>query len=94
LKKPTAGPPARSIVHKFAAQIKTLVEDLESTRCSFIRCVKPNPLMIRDDKVRLAAGVGRWCWPLVLAAGVGRWCWPLVLAAGVGRWCCRRRHQS
>ncbi|KAH9262906.1 hypothetical protein BASA82_000089 [Batrachochytrium salamandrivorans] len=42
-------PPARSIVHKFQGQIKQLVDDLELTKCSFIRCMKPNAQMIRTD---------------------------------------------
>jgi len=46
---PARKPPARSIVHKFQGQIKQLVDDLESTKCSFIRCVKPNAAMIRND---------------------------------------------
>lgn len=42
-------PPAKSIVHKFQGQIKQLIDDLEITKCSFIRCVKPNAAMKRDD---------------------------------------------
>ncbi|KAH9259389.1 hypothetical protein BASA81_002432 [Batrachochytrium salamandrivorans] len=46
-----APPPARSISAKFTAQIRTLVDDLENTKCSFIRCVKPNPNMYRTCEV-------------------------------------------
>src|SRR5262249_10690379 len=46
---PARKPPARSIVHKFQGQIKSLVDDLEATKCSFIRCVKPNAAMVRND---------------------------------------------
>jgi len=38
-----------SIVTKFRAQIIELKDYLDSTRCSFIRCVKPNPFLTRDD---------------------------------------------
>jgi len=37
----------RSIVSKFGGQIKNLVGTLEATKCSFIRCVKPNVTMQR-----------------------------------------------
>ncbi|KAH9260093.1 hypothetical protein BASA81_001865 [Batrachochytrium salamandrivorans] len=46
---PARKPPARSIVHKFQGQIKQLVDDLEMTKCSFIRCIKPNFEMYRND---------------------------------------------
>ncbi|KAH9260285.1 hypothetical protein BASA81_001455 [Batrachochytrium salamandrivorans] len=36
-----------SILGKFSAQITDLIRTLESTRDSFIRCVKPNPAMVR-----------------------------------------------
>ncbi|GBG24948.1 Myosin-2 [Hondaea fermentalgiana] len=39
----------QSIVSKFAVQIKALVETLEATKCSFIRCVKPNVQMQREE---------------------------------------------
>jgi len=44
---PPKKPPAKSIVRKFQQQIKDLVNNLEATRCSFIRCVKPTPTMKR-----------------------------------------------
>jgi len=39
----------RSVVKNFRSQIVQLVETLENTECSFIRCVKPNPHMTRDS---------------------------------------------
>ena len=44
---PGRKPPVRSVVRKFVHQIKELVDTLEATRCTFIRCVKPNPRMLR-----------------------------------------------
>jgi len=41
---------ATSVVSKFTKEMKDLVESLNSTQCSFIRCVKPNASMIRDKK--------------------------------------------
>ena len=38
-----------SIIGKFTNQIATLITTLESTRDSFIRCVKPNPAMVRTQ---------------------------------------------
>lgn len=38
----------QSIVSKFSVQIKELVQTLEATKCSFIRCVKPNVQMKRE----------------------------------------------
>jgi len=35
----------KTVVANFGGQIRGLVETLESTKCSFIRCVKPNPEM-------------------------------------------------
>lgn len=53
--KPKAnGPAARktndSIVKKFDGQISDLIKTLDATRCSFIRCVKPNWQMVRKGK--------------------------------------------
>eukprot|EP00516_Mucochytrium_quahogii_P001826 CAMPEP_0203760256 /NCGR_PEP_ID=MMETSP0098-20131031/13593_1 /ASSEMBLY_ACC=CAM_ASM_000208 /TAXON_ID=96639 /ORGANISM=" , Strain NY0313808BC1" /LENGTH=1078 /DNA_ID=CAMNT_0050653751 /DNA_START=1235 /DNA_END=4467 /DNA_ORIENTATION=- len=38
-------PAKKTVIAKFGGQIRQLVETLESTKCSFIRCVKPNALM-------------------------------------------------
>lgn len=35
----------KTVVANFSSQINSLIETLESTKCSFIRCVKPNPEM-------------------------------------------------
>jgi myosin heavy subunit len=40
---------ARSVVAKFTSNIKDLIQTLESTKVSFIRCVKPNAEMKRDS---------------------------------------------
>eukprot|EP00924_Labyrinthula_sp_SR-Ha-C_P006544 snap_masked-scaffold_38-processed-gene-1.33-mRNA-1 protein AED:0.23 eAED:0.24 QI:0/-1/0/1/-1/1/1/0/1501 len=40
----------KSIVSEFKNQIQNLMNDLNSTTCSFIRCIKPNATMYRQDK--------------------------------------------
>uniref|UniRef100_A0A7S2S3H1 Myosin motor domain-containing protein n=1 Tax=Mucochytrium quahogii TaxID=96639 RepID=A0A7S2S3H1_9STRA len=43
---------ATTIVSTFTKNIGRLVSTLESTKCSFIRCVKPNAAMSRNDSTR------------------------------------------
>ncbi|GBG30327.1 Unconventional myosin-Va [Hondaea fermentalgiana] len=38
-----------SVSGKFVCQIEDLVESLDATSCSYVRCIKPNPIMRRDD---------------------------------------------
>jgi myosin heavy subunit len=39
----------QTIVSEFRVQMDRLIDTLEATRCSFIRCVKPNAAMVRND---------------------------------------------
>jgi myosin heavy subunit len=43
-----------SILGKFTAQVSNLIETLESSRDSFIRCVKPSPAMIRTPEMGIS----------------------------------------
>jgi len=45
-----------TIISGFQRQMDDLVETLHGTRCSFIRCVKPNPHMVREKDDRF----GMW----------------------------------
>lgn len=44
------GGTALSVTGKFKAQITELIDTLNETRCSFIRCIKPNASMVRKGK--------------------------------------------
>ena len=50
----TSAKKTKGIVSKFTLQIGNLIEDLETTQCSFVRCIKPNSSMSRDH------GEGKW----------------------------------
>lgn len=41
--------PSNSVTSKFYKQMRSLMGELNTTRCSFIRCIKPNPRMKRGS---------------------------------------------
>nr|CCA15693.1 myosinlike protein putative [Albugo laibachii Nc14] len=42
-------PPGKSVSASFCDQMQSLVDTLNSTRCSFIRCIKPNSIMTPNN---------------------------------------------
>lgn len=49
-----------SVSRKFALQMDELIAALEATSCSYVRCIKPNPIMRRDgvSEVRRRSSTG------------------------------------